>query len=89
MFQMRNASTPAPPLRYASLPPRMSAITSLLRKHLKGRNLAHVARETGVNHIAIWRIAVGKQFADLRTGDAEKVFEFVTGKPLVAEEVGE
>ena len=64
----------------------MSAITSLLRKHLQGRNLAEVARGTGVNHIAIWRIAVGKQFADLRTGDAEKVFEFITGKPLIEKE---
>ena len=61
----------------------MSAITSLLRKHLQGRNLAEVARETGVNYVAIWRISGGKQYADLRTGDAEKVYVFVTGKPLV------
>lgn len=45
--------------------------------------MAKVARETGVNHIAVWRIATGKQFADLRTGDAEKIYTFVTGKPLV------
>lgn len=67
----------------------MSVITSLLRKHLQGRNLAEVARGSGVNHIAIWRISVGKQYADLRTGDAERVYFYLTGEPLVEKEAGE
>lgn len=66
----------------------MSDITTLLRDLLQGRNFTELARETGINRITLWRISTGKQFADLRTGDAEKVFLAVTGRPLIGKGAG-
>ncbi len=63
----------------------MSVITSLLRELLKGRNLAEVARKPQNNHVKIWRIANSKEFADLRTGEAETLYEFLAEKPLIEE----
>lgn len=61
----------------------MSAITSLLQRLLEGRNIAEVARATGISHTTLWRIAAGRHHADLRTGDAERLHEWLTGESLV------
>jgi hypothetical protein len=67
----------------------MSVITSLLQRLLEGKNLSQVSRDSEIPYDTIWRIATGRQHADMRTGDAEKLHLHLTGEPLVEKEVGE
>ncbi len=64
----------------------MSVITSLLQRLLQGKNLSQVSRDSEIPYDTIWRIATGRQHADMRTGDAEKLHLYLTGEPLVEKE---